>query len=495
MKILNKLFCFLIVLLCLQGASALAAMEQGDATSKLSPEEYKMFDPDFWLTKPRNPNQNIKKVTYVQYEGKGPIMQIATGLKTIALRPKDKVYMYYTVTGSQHTFNNTPRIGFHADYQRIAKNSEGKYVFDKDRLPLELKNFRADGAPSDLWEGLDKQLIPSTSTDPNVARHGYKVQGKDKMYEPRHVPFGFNFDSTDKHYISFEFTVPEDAHYVVWAQGSGSSGQSGGVISATADGIWNYMRTDMQFHYVLDEDYRKNQNISGEEESTPLLPRAEAARYKELSTLKALAAPSQVYTYEYLEPLFPMKADPETADGMNPYNSRNFLNPDTGAVERRLLTMFHLQKTTKYYPEKPTYASLQKEIPGYEYVANDLERYTYKNNPNKPAEKYFDVGPKNEWPMFNYYLDPDTGELHVTKHFYFTYKKLPSAETTPPAVTSTPTLSPTPALSSTPTPALSPTPLPPAPKTGDSQHYTLWLLLALSTALSIGVIQHKKKHI
>lgn len=458
--------CLLMLLLLLPAVPALAAPQAGDATSKLSPEELKLFEPETRLMY-RDASAHISYVLYIQKDGRGPLVQIRRPFFRVYAGPGDKLHFYYTITGSQHQYNNTPRLGFQADYREIIRLPDGKYGYGRDLIPLELKNFRMDGEPCPLWEGLDRQLIPSASTDPAVATHGYEVYGKGRNHRPAHPPLGFNMTKADKHYISFEMTIPENAHYVIYGQGSGSSGQSGGVISARADKLDIYTRAQMQFHYVLDKDYRQVRNIAGEEDVSPIAPRGLNDSFFPLSpALKELAPPSEIYNDLPMQYLFPQK--PEYY-----FNTRD---PKTGDVVKQQYDVFLFNSGVSWV-KRPTYDELKKDIPGYAFVSDDLSR-PVGESPDTVA-KYV-VGPDNRLPQFDYEIDQRTGKLMRVRHYYFTYKALATPTPAP-----TPSVTPTAAPTSTPAVA-PPTPTPrPVPKTGDAGIAGGLALMALAAGLLI----------
>lgn len=444
----------LAVLLALTG-SADAAPEAGDATGKLSEEEYKMFSPDVRLML-KSAGSSISYVLYIQKGGVGEIQQIRRPYLSAYAGPGDKLFFYFTVTGEEHTFNNGSRIGFQADYQKIIQKPDGSYAFGEDLIPIELKNFRMDGEPSPLWEGLDNQLIKSDSTDPAVATHGYKVFGKGRNHNPNLQRFGFNMTNVDRHYISFEMTIPENAYYIVFGQGSGCDGQSGGVISAKANPLFIYARSMMQFHYVLDSDYRKAQGYAGGEDTAPIMPRTlQESLFKLPAEVKELIPASEIYHAMPGDYIFPKK----------PEYFFNTIDPLTGAVVKQPDDVF-LYNSGITFIKKPTYGELKKDIPGFVCVSDDLSR-AGNMAPAKLAK--YQTGPDNRLPEFDYGIDQQTGKLVSLRHYYFTYKPV---QGTPPAPQ---------------------TPPKPAPKTGDAGTAALWALTGASLAAAFLVLADVKR--
>lgn len=310
-----------------------------------------------------------------------------------------------------------------------------------------VENFLYDGEPVSP-EQYDPENPAVVDSEGNLVR-----MGGDGLYEPFHYTFEDTFGAGEEHTIQFDSYFPADGDNAALTWGTGSTGDTtGGSIGATANGLWVSPPAKMDFRYVLHSEYLAARGIAQDAELTkdfglPGLPERKWAttatgiedttfdllscleeRGQHLADVATSLPVNQIYgELPYDTPtLFEDKVgtsgfaqwpwqwyvyqdgqwQPKT--GLRPMNRNGtafdpYLNADGSYME---------------LPYKPTVESLILDIPGYDYVDNDitiLEKGQF--DVNQPANSYkYNPGP-------NVLLRKVNGAN--TQHFYYTYRPAP----------------------------------------------------------------------
>lgn len=270
------------------------------------------------------------------------------------------------------------------------------------------------------------------------------------FFEPRHVVFDEEFSVSDRHSFVWDAYLPKNSDEAGMSIGTGSTGDTqGGSIGAKANGLYVSIPAYADYRYVLDSEYRAATGLTDPTAKLPARPQAkwrgpiDGSNYNTLQCLESagqhLAPVAKSAKTSQTNPEF-AAAHPEIANDETAFQggygemalSRwpyefSLGQPSTWADMYRLRQMntdssgafqpyLKDDGTAKHLPFKPTLASLTRDIPGYEYVDNDIPMsatgaYDHMGSGSIPVFK--------EAPNFEYayhQLGPDT------QHMYFTYK-------------------------------------------------------------------------
>lgn len=402
------------------------------------------------------------------------------------LNPGERIYVFMKMSPKArgYSMENEFRVGFgfHAQTLKITDPVNGTGVLPGYSTFYDAENVRLDGQPCDYWDN-NARKYGETSTKI------WPAPNKD-LPNQGHVIIDKKFPMEAFHYLSFEYVIPKNIWSGAFSYGSGSTGNSSHLIGARAQGFLVEPLAQIDVRYVLDDDYRKSQGIVSSEEENPIPPREEDSRYYIIDDLenKQLIDKSTNFTEAYFEYLFPTteKFNGIDLDGKRrAFEKKHFMYSDKGWFYEDV--------------DKPSYESLIKEIPGYEYVANDFEL-----NENK----FYLDGKIHKLPMFMVTYDPKTKTVQYFKHFYVTYKKLPTPPTPPEEPPTPPETPPTTPPDEPPTPPEEPPtppeepPVPPVeeykeitvlPKTSNIESKSVQIFTAVGVlSLFVGVLALRK---
>lgn len=358
----------------------------------------------FYSSRAKDNAESILVQVYRDHPETGELQRVPVSYSSISAVPGETLYFFIKLNGHHYPMKNQLRLNWGFNLRLSHKAEEGVYKLDPYYSFIKVEDLLLDGKPSKLFDDqieiygeTSKRQLPAPKKD--VPYQGHKIIEES-------VARGA------EHFISFKYTLPQNFWDGAWTQGSGSTGQQGGVISARAQLIRISPLGAMDVRYVLDDDYRAALNIDGPQEEVPISAREESDRFHIIESLedKQLIEKSPWFYDRYEEYLFPLDK-----------TFRHLSEDGASIVESPY--RYVMAGPDHFKRERPTFESLIKEIPGYEYVSHDFELNQdrdYKDNELSPL------------PMFDYSFDKTSGIVRISKHFYVTYRKKSAPPHTPP---------------------------------------------------------------
>ena len=312
---------------------------------------------------------------------------------------------------------------------------------DKPYTWKPVENFTMDGepVPAEKYDPSSQDSVVVKNSDGSW-RHLGNNNPRD-FFEPAHIVFDDEFHNNEVHTFQWDAYLPADGDQAGMSIGTGSTGDTqGGSIGAKANGLYVSIPASADYRYVLDSEYRAAQKVE-DKVKIPNRPLAswggplEGSTYTTIGCLeKQLLAP--VMAQQSITDIYPELAKVVKNPGEVKFQdgSGNFAlarypyefyvgQPGNWTSLSGLRMMNWDDKSKKFLPYgdknlpyKPTFESVEKEIPGYTKVDNDL-----------PVLKDGRMGMpgyvKSKAPNFklSYHKTPGVD----TQHMYFTYKKNP----------------------------------------------------------------------
>lgn len=324
------------------------------------------------------------------------------------------------------------------------------WVDGSDELFLKpIENFTYDGEPvSKEQYDPDNPAVLDENGNPKRMGNG---QG---MYEPIHWVFESEFGETDEHTMQFDVYMPSDAVGAGMSWGTGSTGDTqGGSIGATAQGIYASLPAKMDFRYVLHSEYLAARGFGQDEVLQKALDYGPGLPERKWATAETGIADSTFELIECLESSDQQLAQVRSSIPINqiypelphstpalfedaagnpgfarwPYQFSVYQNgnwdPRKGLrvmnrINGSFAPYYNADGSLMALPYKPHIETLIEDIPGYEYVDNDIT----------VVEKgKFDVDQPEH--SLNFLTAPNvllrTIGQHNTQHFYYTYRPIP----------------------------------------------------------------------
>lgn len=284
-------------------------------------------------------------------------------------------------------------------------------------------------------------------------------------FRPRHFIFEDSFGDGEVHTFQYDAWVPATASEAGLTWGTGSTGDGGGSIGATANGLTvdanDYPLAAADFRFVKDADYRlfhgvdaQNKNLPGREfnrrialgdEKTPF-DLISCLEDRQLAGMRDRIKTKEIYPelpydteipfieevqelglaawpYEFsLTNRVPGKYDPMSGLRLMNYNNSGH-NPQQG--HRYGFDSYELSNPGKAnLPYRPTIESIIRDIPTYKYVDNDLDTIPVLRGiyPAIDLDNPFneDKTPNYKAGKNIFYAVHDSGAS--VQHFYYTYK-------------------------------------------------------------------------
>ncbi|MDO5720579.1 MAG: SpaA isopeptide-forming pilin-related protein [Actinomycetaceae bacterium] len=302
---------------------------------------------------------------------------------------------------------------------------------DNTKNPKPVENF--------LYDGKEIQVEPDgpgVNSDPNL-----------------HI-FEEVFEEGAEHTMQFDWFLPADAvsGFIEW--GTGSTGDTqGGSIGATANRLETQLPAAMDFRYVLHSEYLAARGFEQDEELTKDLDYGPGLPERKWATVETGIEGTTFDLIDCLERDGQQLANVRNSQPVNeiypelPFDTETRFENKAGTMGfAQWPWQFFVYQDGQWDPKKglrpmnrnagnfdpykkddgsymslpyaPTLKSITNDIPGYEYVDNDitiLEKASF--DLNQPEGSY------NYLPGPNVYLRR-VGP-HTTQHFYLTYKKIP----------------------------------------------------------------------
>ncbi|MDO5726868.1 MAG: prealbumin-like fold domain-containing protein [Bowdeniella nasicola] len=320
-----------------------------------------------------------------------------------------------------------------------------------------LENFLYDGKPVSPEE-YDVNNPALRDAEGNLM---YISGDKKGLYEPILHEWEAVFDEEDVHTFQFDMYLPADAQWGAMTWGTGSTGDTaGGSIGATANKLTVGFPAKVDFRYVLHSEYVKARGLQpedmekeldygkglparliakspddvAEEKSTFELIQCLEDKDQQLAPMRDRLALNEIrYRKPYDDVAIPHSSETLFEDkagtlGLAQWPYQFSVHQDGKWAPKKGLRPMNRSdgKFVPYLddagdmlalPYKPTVESLQRQIPGYEYVDNDItieengqfnleqgeHSYKYDAAPNVVLRR---VGP------------------YDTQHFYFTYEPI-----------------------------------------------------------------------